>query len=293
MDNSSNVEVVGDVRTSIGTFTRIVCGIDGNHAALDGVRQAAALAGNYSRIELVSVTDEFPVSPVASAPDERQAADALAQASAELAGRDVEVTTRSVKSGGRFAWQRLMEVAAGADLLVVGRHSLTRAEGILVGGTTTNVVHRAELPVLVAVKPPKGCSFPGRILVAADGPGHPEDAVRVAGTIAERHASDVILLRVASEHRARRPEIAAAGAELFEATGRRPVELVVDGEPHHVIAEYAARERASLVITGSRGMTSLDGLHSISERVAHEAPCSVLVLRSPAHVTATRDLPYA
>jgi nucleotide-binding universal stress UspA family protein len=293
VDSSFNVRVVSNVRPSVGTFKRIVCGIDGNPAALEGVRQAAALAAPSGRIELLSVTDEFAVSPVSSAPDERHAADALAQASAELAGRDVAVRSRSVMSVGAFAWQWLLEAAGGADLLVVGRHSLTRAEGILIDGTTTNVVHRAELPVLVAVEPPEGRPFPGRILVAADGPGHPEDAVRVASAIAQRHASDVILLRVASEHRVSRPAVATAVAELLEATGRRPIELVVDGQPHRAIAEYALRERASLVITGSRGMTSLDGLHSVSERVAHEAPCSVLVLRSPAHLAATRDLPYA
>jgi nucleotide-binding universal stress UspA family protein len=293
MDSSFNVRVVSNVRPPIGTFTRIVCGIDGNPAALEGVRQAAALAGPDSRIELVSVTDEFPVSPVGSAPDERHAAAALDQASAELAGRDVEVVSRSVKSEGRYAWRTLLEVAADADLLVLGRHSLTRAEGILIGGTTTNVIHRAELPVLVAVKPTGGRPFPGRILVAADGPGHPEDAVRVATAIAQRHVCDVILMRVVSERGAWRPEVAAAATELVEATGRRPIELVVEGQPHEAIAEHAARERASLVITGNRGMTSLNGLHSVSERVAHEASCSVLVLRSPVNVVATRDIPYA
>jgi nucleotide-binding universal stress UspA family protein len=43
----------------------------------------------------------------------------------------------------------------------------------------------------------------------------------------------------------------------------------------------AARDfNASLVITGSRGLSGASALRSVSERIVHAAPCSVLVLRS-------------
>lgn len=61
--------------------------------------------------------------------------------------------------------------------------------------------------------------------------------------------------------------------------------------PHHAIASCAASEHASLVITGSRGMTFVAGLRSVSERVAQSAACSVLVIRRPD--AASRDIPYA
>lgn len=49
------------------------------------------------------------------------------------------------------------------------------------------------------------------------------------------------------------------------------------------IAEFAGSTQASLVVIGSRGMTGLKALGSVSERVAHRAPCSVLIVRRAAH----------
>ena len=41
-------------------------------------------------------------------------------------------------------------------------------------------------------------------------------------------------------------------------------------------------ETADLVVVGSRGLQGLKFLGSVSERVAHQAKCSVLVVRGPA-----------
>ena len=46
-----------------------------------------------------------------------------------------------------------------------------------------------------------------------------------------------------------------------------------------MIVETAAREDASLVVIGSRRVGGVRALGSVSERVVHEAPCSVLVVR--------------
>jgi nucleotide-binding universal stress UspA family protein len=265
-----------------GVFAKVVCGIDGNRAALEGVRQAAVLVEPGATIELAAVTD-WPGVHAATEPrplfGPDAVADALSEAQAVLADSDLHVVVRALEYDAGYQWDALLDEAAEADLLVLGRHQLTRATGFLVGSMTTNVLHQAELPVLAAVKPPNGLPFPGRILVAADGPGHPEEAVRVAAQIARRCGSEVILLRVSDDRSTAQPEVAAAVAELTEVMGERPVEAVVSGTPHHAIAEFAAAEHASLVITGSRGRASVDGLGSVSERVAHEAPCSVLAVR--------------
>ena len=42
-----------------------------------------------------------------------------------------------------------------------------------------------------------------------------------------------------------------------------------------------ASETADLIVVGSRGLRGLRALGSLSERIAHEARCSVLVVRSP------------
>jgi nucleotide-binding universal stress UspA family protein len=250
-------------------FRLIVCAVDGSPASLEGVRQAAALADANSTIELVAVTD-----------DGSRASEVVARAKAHLAASPARVASRTVSAV--HVSDGLLAEAADADLLVVGRHGTSRIGGILIGSTATKIVHSAPLPVLVAVKPPHNLPFPGRILVAADGPDHPEDAIRLAGGIALRSGTDVTLLRVDWSRRAKRPEVAAAVANVTEAMGTTPLEILVGGNPHRVIAEYAEREQASLVITGSRELGSVKALRSVSERAAHECPCSVLVLRDGA-----------
>jgi nucleotide-binding universal stress UspA family protein len=258
-------------------FGLIVCGVDGSPSALEAVRQAGALAGPNTTIELVAVTDERGGGQTGGTVlSKRFAQEALEQATAELAHGPARVTSRTVN--GHPAATKLLEEAADADLLVVARHGYSRIGGILVGSTATKVLHKAEVPVLVTMPPPAGQTFPGRVVVAADGPGHPEDAVRLGTALAEHHGADVSLLRVDWSRRHKRPEIADAVAGLQERTGVTPVESLLGGAAHRVIPEYAGREHASLVITGSRHLTGVHALRSVSERVAHESPCSVLVL---------------
>lgn len=259
------------------SLTSIVCGIDGSPAALEGARQAAALAGADASVELIAVVnDPFDVDPRAGIND-RTAAAALSEAADAVAAIGAYVVTRKVPSQGRFVWDKLLEVAGHADLLVVGRHRRLRIPRLSRGETTTNIVKRAAAPVLVAAAPPAGRSFPGRILVAAAGPGHPEDAVRVAAVLADRAESDVVVLRASRVEAAVAPAVAAAMAELRGAVGP-PTEVVAEGPAPHVIVDWAEHERASLVVTGRRATTPVSLLRSVSTRVAHAAPCSVLVV---------------
>jgi nucleotide-binding universal stress UspA family protein len=260
------------------TFTNIVCGIDGSPAALEGARHAAALAGADASVELVAVVnDPFDVDRRAGIND-RTAAAALATAADELAAMGTYVVARKVVSEGRFVWDKLLDVSQDADLLVVGRHRRVPLPPPSGGQTITNILQRAELPVLVATATPAGRSFPGRILVAAAGPGHPENAVRIATALAGRTGSDdVVLVRAGRRNAVVAPAVAAAAADLREVAGA-PTEVVTEGLAPLAIVEWAARERASLVITGARRKTPLSQLRSVSTRVAHAAPCSVLVM---------------
>jgi nucleotide-binding universal stress UspA family protein len=264
----------GDYVRRMAPFDLIVCGIDGSPAALEGARQAAALAGPDSTIELVAVTTGRDGARLFGA--DGRAGDALARARAELGSTPARVIARTV--AGISPTYALQAEAADADLLVVGRHGWSRLGGLLVGSTASTLLRHSSIPVLLAVRPPEGVSFPDRILVAADGPDHPEDAVALAASIAELQESEVTLFRVDWSHRAKRPALAEAVAVLRERTGEDPVEILVGGSAHRLIPEYAREHDASLVITGSRGLTGVGALRSVSERVAHQSPCSVLVI---------------
>lgn len=261
-------------------FEHIVCGIDGSYSAHEAARQAAALIGPSGLLELIAVAGEWGTglnaASVLSRPHARRALDDVQH---ELRRAGVHVQARVVT--GRPPHEVLLREADGCDLLVVARHAHSRVGGIAMGSTASNLAHRAHVPLLLAVAPPTGVRFPERILVAADGPGHPERAVRMAGQIASATDAQITLLRLDWSRRAKRPELAAAVAEL-NGVGAEPVEILMGGLPRRKIPELATQERTSLIVLGSRGLNGARAFGSVSERVAHEAPCSVLIVRPPA-----------
>ena len=260
-------------------FRRIVCGIDGSGAAQEAAHQAAALSAPGTAIELIAVADEWGVGLNAAASfTKAHAQRTLDEVARGLRKLGCNVTTRVVS--GHPPFEILMREAEGADLLAVGRHSYSRFGGVAIGRTATNLVHRATLPLLVATPTRDSEPFPGRILVAADGPGHPERAVRLAGMIARQSGSEITLVRVNWSRNSKRPELAAAIADL-NALGVEPVEVLMAGPARRRIPQVAAQEGVSLVIVGSRGLGGPHALGSVSERVAHESPCSVLIVRPP------------
>jgi nucleotide-binding universal stress UspA family protein len=273
--SSARVSATDDLAEA--PFQRILCGIDGSRSAHEAARQAAILAGSGGALELVAVADEWGVGLNAAAvltkAHARRALDDIAR---DLRGCGADVETRVVC--GRPPCEALLGEVADHDLIVVARHSRSRFGGIAMGSTASNLAHRAPVPLLIAVPPPHGIDFPNRILVAADGPGRPERAVRMAGLIARSTGSEITLVRLNWSRRSRRPELASAVAELSR-LGAEPVEILTGGLPRRKIPELAGRERSALVILGSRGLTGPRALGSISERVAHDAPCSVLIMR--------------
>ena len=74
--------------------------------------------------------------------------------------------------------------------------------------------------------------------------------------------------------------IARAEAEL-EAEGIEVVTHARGGEPAHVLLEVAEEQGADLIVVGARGLTSFQRflLGSVSGKLAHHAPCSLLIVR--------------
>jgi nucleotide-binding universal stress UspA family protein len=72
---------------------------------------------------------------------------------------------------------------------------------------------------------------------------------------------------------------------IHEVLGREAAEaaelLVVDGRPSDVLLRHA--RDAEMVVVGSRGVGGLGGrlLGSVSQRLAHEATCPVVIIRRP------------
>ena len=56
-----------------------------------------------------------------------------------------------------------------------------------------------------------------------------------------------------------------------------------EGQPAEVIIDVANREKADLIVVGSRGLTGIKRylLGSVSSKVSQHAPCSVMIVRAP------------
>jgi nucleotide-binding universal stress UspA family protein len=205
-----------------------------------------------------------------------RAAEALDEAVA--LAKDAGIAAAAELVHGDDPARLLIDEGARADLLVVASHGDSRASGIMLGSTAAVAVHRATVPVLVARTPPEENPFPKRILVASDGSPDGRRALEHAARIGRRHHAHLVLLAVDPSHPGRLPEDAL---DLSAEYGIEPAAIRRRGHPDEQILSVARIERPSLVVVGSRGLTGLRALGSVSELVSQHARCSVLVVRPP------------
>jgi len=259
-------------------FASILCGIDGSRPSLEAARQAAVLAGDGAALTYVAVTWEQGVGATAVATvGHKRAHESLMRVRDDAC--ELGVAAELVEDQAENAAGRLIELAAGHDLLVVGIVGHSRAGGIMIGSAATAALHRSPVPVLVARRPPPGVGFPARILLASDGTPQSDVATELAARLAARHGASVGIVAAQDLARPARHVVAEQAASIMAATGTEPVILDAPGPRHRVVAGAARDLGASLIVAGSRGLSGLPALRSTSERIAHAAPCSVLVAR--------------
>jgi nucleotide-binding universal stress UspA family protein len=274
---ASSTAATGARRDLPPPFGRIVCGVDGSRSADLAVEQAICLAGPSTALVFVCVRESGGAGATRQSTISSDRADLALEAAlkaARAAGIDAACEILSAHDPRGV----LLDEASRSDLLVVASHGGTRAGGIVLGSVASAAAHRASVPVLVARRPP-GEPFPQRVLVATDGSADAERAVELAARIAHMRGSDVRLLSVDPGPHGDPKQIAADAVRLAEELGVAPAVVRASGHPAERIIEMAAGEAVSLIAVGSRGLSGLRALGSISERVAHRAPCSVLIAR--------------
>lgn len=260
-----------DVPSTDALAARVVCGVDGTPQALEAVRQAKRLARAGSTILLVSVSDPHLVMRTGqNAWYFRQQLQCTAQNAideAEAVARDSETLVLA----GRPA-DALLQVIVERDatLLAVGPHGTSRVAGILLGSVATRVVHDAPCSVLLSRAPTDLERWPRSIVAGVDGSQASLAAASVARDLGKRlHASvQFVVGRYASNAEVALDVVEASGLEV----------TVADTKPAEALLERA--HDADLLVLGSRGLTGLRSLGSVSEHVAHHATCSVLVVRA-------------
>ena len=258
-------------------FRSILCAVDGGHSP-EAVRQATFLAGPDVDVTFLSVAYRPGDGGTAlGLMSPRTAREALG-AACGYATRQGLVPHRELIEAPN-ARDVILERAQDHDLLVLGGPVAPRHAGILLGSTASAAVHRVEIPVLLARSAPVLPRFPEQILVATDGSDAASAAVDIAGDIAARHGSHVSLVHVRNgdEPEVRR-RVAEQAADLYRKLETEPVAHTGRPPAHKAILEAAERDGCSLLVVGSRGLHGVAALGSVSERVAHRARCSVLIV---------------
>jgi nucleotide-binding universal stress UspA family protein len=271
----------------LSAFSKILVGIDGSDESREAARQAAAIT--EGELTLLAAYDTAPAIVGGTGfyvPDysdmglQREAAkEALEHARDDIA--------ESLPAGkivrGQSSRALISELEREEDtLLAVGSHGFGRVAGFLLGSTATDVIRKAPCSVLIARRRRESPAFPNKIVVGVDGSPKSAAAYASARLLAERFDAELW------------PVVVHGGKSI----DRRLVNAIVEhyreeltDEP--VTALLAASADADLIVVGSRGLHGLRALGSVSERVAHQAHSSVLIVREPPWDSAAAELKRA
>lgn len=233
----------------------------------------------FTRVACLADADAAPAQAIALAGTDAHVTFAGAEAAVDQACRRAEqagLSPRRATLGADSPEAGLARLTASHDLIVVGAPGHTRAAGIVLGATATQLVHRSPIPVLVARERPLADG------VIAATRARPADRIALitGARIAARLGAELTVVHVQErDDPTREPELQAELANTRALLGRdldfvRPV-----GPTARTIVDTADGDGAGLVVVGSRLRVGLPALMSVSERVAHDAPCSVLILR--------------
>ena len=187
-----------------------------------------------------------------------------------------------------------------AALLVIGSRGVTEFQPMLLGSVSRKLLMQAPCPVLVVKKPVNRLK---RVVFGADGsiesweavawlerlPEHIRPTVTVASVIPPlpleslRVPSRAIAVgnQVEGVLRHEAQKLAARVAGTLRKAGFSSKSIVLSGPPGAELVTAAARERADLIVVGSRSGRSAQEyfMGSVADTVVKHAPCSVLVHR--------------
>lgn len=253
----------------MGLFDRVVVGVDGTDFGFEALRQSLTLSPPRGAVRAVTALDTgiavhagFELSHVVAQLGEE--ADRARAVAAEIMRARPNCTTEVVRGDAKTVLRHVC-VGHDATLLALGGRSSSRFLGMMAGETASTLLHDAARSILLA-RPGEGTQWePRRILVGLDGSEHSLEALSIADDLAARLGSAIEV-------------VAATGGKPLEREGTW-ADRVTEWDPRHPYAALRDRSAmADLVILGSRGLHGVRALGSVSERVAHGAHCSALVV---------------
>jgi nucleotide-binding universal stress UspA family protein len=257
----------------VSLFARVVVGVDGTEWGFEALRQALVVAPNGNPIlHAVTALDTAPAIHTGFHAAHfaellaKEAEEACETAETIIGGR--EGCSARVVRGKPVDVLRSERDELQATLVALGGRRSSRFLGITLGDTGTELVRDAACSVLLACPADDRPWQPRKIVVGFDGSANAHAALGAAEELAQTFGGSV---------------------EVVAATGGKPVERdgawtdrVDTWDPAHPVAAMVDRSRTvDLVVVGSRGVHGVRALGSVSERVAHQAHCTALVVHEP------------
>lgn len=299
-----------DDLTAMESIKKIVAATDLSAAALEAAHRAALLARRHrAGLELLhviphpAIADSLNQVLLALNLDERrfrESAMHALKAQAQQIEMDTGVApTLHIAEGKPYVEIAARVSAIAADLLVVGAHGEHALLDPFLGTTAHRILRLAKVPVLLVKQPP--ASEYTRCVVATDFSPDSAEAARCAhrnlpdvdfklfhayevpfeGKLTYAGVSEELVERyrdVARNYIQGQLETFADEVALHEA------DVVVRHGPAPLrIREYARDTGADLIAIGAQGKGALESafLGSVSLRLVSEAPCDVLLVRTP------------
>ncbi len=255
----------------MSTFDRVVCGVDHSEAGVAAARVAGLLAAPAGRLTLVSVNDPsvavhagWAMKPVL---DELAAEARSALERGRSEAEAIHALQTRLVDGDPLHILLAEVVRRDATAVVVGSHGISRATGIALGAVSTYLLHEAPCSVVIARGTIERDRWPRRIAVGVDGSNDASLAMDAARELSSRFGSAV------------RAVVATKDSHVDVEAAMRIAPECEQHEAGALEVLNVQSEASDLVIVGSRGLRGLRALGSLSERLAHEARCSVLVVR--------------
>lgn len=276
--HESAAEHEGLTAPAAGVFTNILCAVDGTHASAAAVRMAAGLAGPSGHLTLLAVTAVSGSGAYASAAISPGRVEYLLDCAKRIADEAGVPSTTAVDPGSPPE-KVILERASYHDLLAIGAPATSWLGGMLIGGVAATALSQFTTPMLIVRKSSTGSLRGGRILVASDGEEDSDRIVELARRLGRSQGAQVTLVNALAGESKMNPRRIQAQTRALELTLPGMGEACIEpGKAWDVILNAAESTNAALIVMGSRRLGGLRALGSVSRRVAHDAPCSVLLL---------------
>ncbi len=184
------------------------------------------------------------------------------------------------------------------SMIVIGHRGVSALERIFMGSVADRIVHKATVPVLLAPEPEENTAHLdiSRVMVATDGSENAKAAILEASKLAKAFQSKLYTIHIVSPPYALAPipldedygqllsEAAKAvldsASETLNDLGVAHEQVIVEGSPATQIVQEATNREVDILVIGGRGVSLIERffLGSVADRIAHAAPCPVLVI---------------